>query len=152
MTSGTYVDTGILVKSYASESNSAEADEVLFDAKLPLPLTHFQELEIRNAIRLKQSRGELSVEVARLALGNFQADVDEGRYERPIYDLASVFHRAEELSRAYAVQTKCRSLDVLHVAAALEIGSDEFASFDERQRAVARKAGLKVLPLRVPKR
>ncbi len=35
-------------------------------------------------------------------------------------------------------------MDILHVAAALEIGSRKFISFDDRQRAVAKKAGLQV--------
>ncbi|AHF89210.1 putative nucleic acid-binding protein [Opitutaceae bacterium TAV1] len=148
---GTYIDTGILLKTYATESNSDEADAIVLRTSAPLPLTHFQELEIRNAIRLKHSRGELSAADMTAALDDFQDDIDEGRYERPAYDLPAVFRRAEELSKAHAVTTKCRSLDLLHVAAALVIGSREFASFDDRQRAVARKAGLTVLPARLPR-
>jgi predicted nucleic acid-binding protein len=39
-----------------------------------------------------------------------------------------------------------RSLDLLHVATALEIGAMEFLSFDDRQRRTARAEGLNVLP------
>ncbi|RRJ96107.1 PIN domain-containing protein [Opitutaceae bacterium TAV4] len=151
MQTSTYVDTGILLKIYATESNSREADEIVLRTAPPLPLTHIQELEIRNAIRLKHSRGELSETEMNTALANFQDDIDAGRYERPAYDLPAVFRRAETLSKAHTVATKCRSLDILHVAAALVIGSREFASFDERQRAVARKSGLTILPHRLPK-
>lgn len=66
-----------------------------------------------------------------------------------MYELTEVFRRAEVLSQAHTSATKCRSLDLLHVAAALEIGCREFASFDVRQRAIARKTGLKVLPARL---
>ncbi|MDR1281949.1 MAG: type II toxin-antitoxin system VapC family toxin [Opitutaceae bacterium] len=151
MQTGTYVDTGILVKTCVKETTSPEAVALVLRTSSPLPLTHFQELEIRNAIRLKHSRGELSAANMTAALADFQDDIDEGRYERPAYDLPAVFRRAEELSKAHAVATKCRSLDLLHVAAALVIGSLEFASFDERQRAVARKAGLTVVPARLPR-
>jgi len=146
MVSGVYIDSGILVKLYATEINTPEAISLVFSFTTPLPLTHFQELEVRNALRLKQGRGELTERETTLALGDFQTDIRAGRYERPAYDLAAVFARAEVLSRNHAVPTKCRSLDVLHVAAAMEIGSREFASFDERQRGMVRAAGLRVLP------
>jgi predicted nucleic acid-binding protein len=146
MGSSAYVDTGILLKLYASETNSAEADAIVAGFTGPLPLTHIQELEVRNALRLKHGRGELTEQEMVLALNDFQSDIDVGRYERPEYDLTAVFQRAEVLSDQHATQTKCRSLDVLHVAAAQEIGSREFASFDERQRTVARVAGFVVLP------
>ncbi len=146
MGAGAYIDTGILLKLYAKESTSPQAIALVVGFEIPLPLTHFQELEIRNVLRLKQGRGELTEKEAALALGDFPSDIEAGRYERPAYDLAAVFARAEALSGRHAVQTKCQSLDLLHVAAAQEIGSREFASFDERQRAVARAAGLVVLP------
>lgn len=149
---GTYIDSGILVKTCVKEETSPEAVALVLRTQSPLPLTHFQELEIRNAIRLKHSRGELTKAEMTAALGHFQDDIDAGRYERPAYELPAVFRRAETLSEAHALATKCRSLDLLHVAAALMIGCREFASFDERQRAVARKAGLTVLPARLPKK
>lgn len=146
MSTGVYIDTGILVKLYTKETTSPQAISLVMSFPTPLPLTHFQELELRNALRLKQGRGELMESETTLALADFEADEAAGRYERPVDDLAAVFQRAETLSRHHAVRTKCRSLDVLHVAAALEIGSREFASYDERQRAVASAAGLDVQP------
>ncbi|MDD5200416.1 MAG: type II toxin-antitoxin system VapC family toxin [Terrimicrobiaceae bacterium] len=146
-----YFDTALLIKIYVKETTSPEAIALILGTSAPLPLTHIQELEMRNALRLKHSRGEMTAVQLKSALRIFQTDIAAGRFQRPAYDLAAVFHRAEELSRKYTSQTKSRSLDVLHVAAAVEIGSRDFASFDERQRAVARKAGLTVLPARIPK-
>jgi hypothetical protein len=40
----------------------------------------------------------------------------------------------------------CRTLDIIHVAAALVIGAGEFVTFDVRQGAMAKKAGLEVKP------
>ena len=37
-----------------------------------------------------------------------------------------------------------RSLDVLHVACALVLGGNDFLTFDHRQGALAKAAGLKV--------
>jgi len=39
-----------------------------------------------------------------------------------------------------------RSLDLMHAAAALLLGSETFLSFDERQRKAAKSEGLKVKP------
>lgn len=146
MATGVYVDTGILVKLYVKETTTPQAIALVLSFPAPLPLTHIHELEVCNALRLKQGRGELTTQALEAALRDFRSDIEAGRYERPAYDLVSVFIRAEELSRQHTATTKCRSLDVLHVAAAQEIGSREFASFDERQRAAARVAGLTVLP------
>lgn len=146
MNEGVYIDTGILVKLYVKEVNTPEAIALVASLNEPLTLTVFQELEIRNALRLKQGRGELTELEALAALADFETDIAVGRYRRPGCDLAAVFHRAERLSAAHAVATKCRSLDTLHVAAALETGSRRFASLDQRQRVMARAAGLAVLP------
>jgi hypothetical protein len=39
-----------------------------------------------------------------------------------------------------------RSLDILHVAIAMSLGARTFLSFDDRQRALATRAGLTVVP------
>lgn len=64
------------------------------------------------------------------------------------YDLAKVFRRTEFLSAEYSGDMGSRSLDLLHVAAALEAGCRAFASFDVRQRKVAESYGLALIPAR----
>lgn len=100
------------------------------------------ELEIRNALRLKRNREEISQAQLKAALADVQADMDSGLFERPAYDLSDMFHEAEALSAKYSAETGARSLDILHVAAAIQIGAKVFVSFDKRQQALARKAGL----------
>jgi hypothetical protein len=51
---------------------------------------------------------------------------------------------AERLSALHSETLGTRSLDILHVAAALVLGSSEFLTFDARQAALAKAAGLKV--------
>jgi len=93
---------------------------------------------------LKRGRGEITDTGLKGALRDLQADIDAGRLEKPVYDLPGVFHTAEVLSAKYAVVTLARSLDILHVAAALVIGAVDFVTFDKRQASLATKAGLKV--------
>ena len=42
---------------------------------------------------------------------------------------------------------RCRTMDILHVACALEIAATAFLSSDQRQNALAAHAGLKLAPL-----
>lgn len=51
---------------------------------------------------------------------------------------------AERLSALHSERLGTRSLDILHVAAALVLGSTEFLSLDERQTRLARAAGITV--------
>jgi predicted nucleic acid-binding protein len=54
---------------------------------------------------------------------------------------------AERLSASHSEKLGTRSLDVLHVAAAVVLGAKEFHTFDTRQAKLAKAAGLKVKSL-----
>lgn len=147
-----YFDTGILLKSYVFEADSPQAIALIDAAGEPVVFSHVHQLEIPNAIRLKRFRGEITKQEETKAIRAFQADIDAQRLVRPDYDLAGVFFRAEELSARYSALMGTRSLDVLHVAAALQCGCTVLGSFDERQRKLAMMAGLQTLPAKSRKR
>ena len=140
----TYFDTGVLLKSYVTEKNSADADALILQAAQPIPFTHFHDIEMRTALRLKHGRGEISGAELKSVLHDLQTDIGEGRLAKAAYDLPDVFRQAEELSSKYASVTLTRNMDILHVAAAVVIGAKTFVTFDARQAALATKAGLKV--------
>jgi predicted nucleic acid-binding protein len=142
----TYVDTAIFVKSYVLEVDSPEAVRLLEDIGEPFAYSHLHELEIPNAIRLKRFRGEITLKQEAAAIRAFFSDIDAGRFERIGYDLGAVFFRAEKLSAKYSAEIGCRSLDLWHVAAALEGGFSTFVSHDARQRKAAEHSGMRVLP------
>lgn len=141
-----YIDTALFVKAFVLEADSPEALRLLEEIGEPFAYSHLHELEIPNAIRLKRFRGEMTKSQETAALRSFHADVDAGRFERITYDLASVFIRAEQLSAKCSAEIGSRSLDLWHVAAALEAGCDTFVSYDSRQRKAAGLSGLQVLP------
>jgi predicted nucleic acid-binding protein len=128
------------------EEDSSEAIAILDAAGDPLIFSHLHAVEIPNAIRLKRFRGEITKAEEAAAIRVYQSDIDAGRLLRPDYDLADMFIQAEQLSAKYSGEMGSRSLDVLHVATALQCGCESLASFDERQRKVAIRAGLKVIP------
>lgn len=143
-----YVDTALFVKSYVLEVDSPETVRLLEEIGEPFAYSHLHELEIPNAIRLKRFRGELTAAQETAAIRAFTADVDAGRFERIDYDPGTVFIRAEQLSAKHSGEIGCRSLDLWHVAAALEGGFTTFVSYDARQRKAAELTGLQVLPLK----
>ncbi len=142
----TYIDTALFVKIFVLEANSPETIRLLEEIGEPFAYSHLHELEIPNAIRLKRFRGEITKTQETAAIRAFLADVDAGRFERIAYDLAAVFIRAEQLSAKWSAEIGCRSLDLWHVAAALEVGCATFVSYDARQRKAAEMSGLHVLP------
>ena len=139
-----YLDTGVLAKLYTYESNSALAIQLVEALAAPLPLTEWQELELRTALRLKAFRREIVTESLQSSLDHLAADFTAGRWQRPIYSHNDVFERAESLSSSYAKTIGCRSLDILHVATALVIGARDFLTFDARQSELAKQTGLNV--------
>jgi predicted nucleic acid-binding protein len=147
-----YFDSGVLIQSYIPEANSAAADALIAQTLEPIPFTHFHAIEIRTALRLNLGRREITDAQLKNALRLLQEDIDTGRLNRPTYDVSIVFHEAEDLSAKYAAATLARSLDILHVAAAIVIGARQFITFDKRQAALASKAGLKLKKQRPERR
>jgi predicted nucleic acid-binding protein len=140
----TYFDTGVLVKLYCIETNTPEAVKLAGQFIPPIAFTHWQEIEIRNALRLKLFRKEVTAVELKKGLSNLDTDIASGLLQKVSYDIASVFRKANELSESHSASLGCRTLDILHVAAAVVIGAKIFVTFDARQAALATKAGLKV--------
>lgn len=141
-----YFDSGVVVKLYVSESNSKDATALVQDVAAGLPFSQLHENEVKNAIRLKRRRKELSDTDVGIAFRRIHEDLTEGRLYRPRFDWPDVWTKAERFSDLYAQQVNCRTLDTLHVALATVLGFSEFVSFDLRQRDLATKVGLHVRP------
>lgn len=146
-----YFDSAVLVKAYCLEATTPQALTLIRGATPPIAFTPLHSLEIRNALRLKRHRKELTASQLRGSLQALRDDIDRGFLQAPDLDLHAVYARAELLSQAYSVATASRSLDILHVAAALILGAERFVSFDRRQRSLASRSGLKVLPRSIPR-
>ena len=58
----------------------------------------------------------------------------------------NAFAQSEALAAQYAERLGPRSIDLLHVGLALALKAKEFLTFDDRQTALAKAAGLKVWP------
>lgn len=141
-----YFDSGVLIKLYVPEPNSSEAAAWVRQYAGPIVFTQLHENEVRNAIRLKAARKEITDAQLRAALASITADFEQGILRRPALDWVSAWQTAEQLSHRYARETLCRTLDSLHVAVARVLRIADFISLDERQRKLATKAGMRVRP------
>jgi predicted nucleic acid-binding protein len=141
-----YFDSAIIVKLYVMEATSPDAIRLVGAYVPPYWLTQWQALEVKNAIRLKAFRKEITEAEMRQSIAAFEQDVAAGRWQRPPYSAAAVEQLAEKLSACHSTILGCRTLDVIHVAAAVVIGAKEFVTFDGRQGAMAKLAGLTVKP------
>lgn len=140
-----YFDTGVLLKLYLPELRAADAVALVNAAPHTAPITLLHEMEMRSALRQKVGRGEISADDCQVLLAQLDDDLATGVHARASVTWPDVFVKAEELSTRHGQTTLCRTLDTLHVALAINLGADEFCTFDHRQSLMAAAAGLLVI-------
>lgn len=138
-----YADTGFLCSLYAPDAHTARAVARMTRQALPLAFTWLHQLEYRNALRLRVFRREITARQRDASLNMMLADLAGGVLAAASPGLSETMTEAERLSAVHSERLGTRSLDVLHVAAAVVLGLGEFLTFDRRQATLARGAGLK---------
>lgn len=141
-----YADTGFIVSLYKEEGTSTRAVALMAKQTTSVQLSQLGELEFRNALHLAVFRGELTRGDAVLKKRLFQEDLANGIFTVVPVPAAALFAKATGLADRHSARLGTRSLDLMHVAAALLLKAEVFLSFDERQRKAARAEGLKVKP------
>jgi predicted nucleic acid-binding protein len=141
-----YADTSFLFSLYAQDSNTVRAGQVATAFKAPLVLTPLQRYELRNALRLAAFRGDITVDECQNLLNTVESDSQAGALVETPVAWTEVYAQAEALSAGHTSTLGTRGFDVLHVAAAAALGVKDFFTFDARQKALARKAGMTVKP------
>lgn len=143
----TFFDSSVLAAFYLAEPHSAAARRAV--TRVPVvPYTPLHHLEVRNAFRLLVGWKRMTARQLAAVLSRLEEDIAAGRLARTPLDLDAIFSRAEELSERHSRRLLTRSLDVLHVAAALELSCPRFVTLDTRQSRLAAACGLKVVNLR----
>ncbi len=140
-----YADPSALLKLYLHEPESQCMAAWRSKARSPLPVTHHGRVELVNGIALAAHRSLISESSFDAALAALDDDFAQGRYIQADLLWRSALNRAAKLSREYSRRLGTRSLDVLHVASALELGFSSFISFDTRQQELVKAVGLKLL-------
>lgn len=140
-----YADSSFLVALYLQRESSPAAAAFMQSHGRALPFTPWHRLEVRNAIRLAVFQGLIDSGQARTQLKQMDTDLREETLivHAPV-DWVAVLRRAEQLGAAHNEMTGCRSSDLFHIAAAVEMEAELFLTCDARQKKMAQAAGLKV--------
>jgi predicted nucleic acid-binding protein len=145
-----YADPSALLKLYIHQPESARMSIWRSRTRGPLTVTHHGRVEIINGICLAAFRKDVTSDALADALASFDEDFEEGRYVQADLLWRAALQRAADLSRRHTATLGCRSLDVLHVASALELQAKYFLTFDDRQQNLAQAAGLKPVLMAKP--
>lgn len=137
-----YADTSFFVSLYLPDRHSSEAQRRLTEQPR-IWLTPLHRAEWTHAIAQHVFQRKMSAREAQRVYRDFEKDRTNSVWaEIDLPDAA--FELCIELARRHVSRLGARTLDTLHVAAALELGADHFWTFDERQAKLAKAGGLEL--------
>ena len=136
-----YLDSSLLFSVHSADTNSREAVRLLQATSEPLAVTQLCEVEVINALSLRIFRGEITIKQAQDSIGDLERNLRNSVFELRLFP-ENTFTRARTLAQILTPVIGVRSVDLLHVAAALELSCKSLYSFDRKQRLAAQYAGL----------
>jgi predicted nucleic acid-binding protein len=137
-----YADTSFLVSLYLTDRHSVEARSRVTSGT-SLFFSPLHRAEWAHAIAQHVFRGEITLresdevydQLARDRISGLWNDVAVPEHA---YDLCA------DLARVHCPKLGVKTIDTLHVACALELKTDRFWTFDERQGKLAKAQGMKI--------
>ena len=143
----TYADSGFVVSLYlTTEGTSAQARKEVKRASKPILLSPLSLLGIRNSLNFGINRGEITSAQRDAVLAEINTQIETGFFRLVDASQSSIHAKAQELSDKHTRAVATRSLDLMHIAAALLSGARTFLTFDKRQAKAAAAEGLLVKP------
>jgi predicted nucleic acid-binding protein len=147
-----FPDTSFLCAIYRRQDNSPVAAAIFKAMPEALPVSSLLVYEFRQSVRFQvwlhardKTKGYSPTEAER-ALADLQSDLETGVVVVVSVEWPEAYRQAEILSKKHTAASGHRSLDLLHVATALQLGAREFLTFDTNQRKLAKAEGLVVKP------
>lgn len=148
-----YCDTSVLLALYVdADFFHPYARKIAAKLTNPIPYPLLTELELLNGLRRLAGAKSISEAECTRIIHQIDRDLADGILARVPLDQGALFKRAGALSKKHTTELLSRSLDILHVAAAAVLEAEGFASFDSRQRTLAQRTGIRLLPDRMPQR
>lgn len=140
-----YLDTSAFIKLYFLEDGSDFVQECVVAQDEPLPVWDVLQAELINACGLKAFWGDITPVQADQQIALFEQRLQRGQYFVAEVDRSALMNAFRTLSRQ-TPRFGCRTMDILHVAFALQLSVNRFVSYDDRQRSLAAHAGLPLQP------
>ncbi len=137
----TYADSSVFVSLYINDQHSEEVRRGMASGPT-LWFTPLHRAEWTHAVEQHVFRRFMPATAAMRVYSDFATDTRRRLWletELP----PRTFDTAVELARTHVASVGTRTLDTLHVACALELKATAFWTFDDRQKKLAKAAGLK---------
>jgi hypothetical protein len=99
-------------------------------------------LELRTTVRQCAFSHLITPTAARQILNYIHEDLADGTLMHQGFQWTESLREAEAVAERQAWDKSCRSLDLWHVAAALQMTAESFVTFDKDQFALAKAEGL----------
>src|SRR5438067_1783431 len=112
----------------------------------------WQRVEVLNAFRQAERAKVLERGEARQLIRLLEQEVRLGYWAHIEFDWTDAVRTACELGAAHSLDLLVRSMDLFHVAIAIEVGADALLSFDEDQMRLADVTGLPLMRLTTAQR
>jgi predicted nucleic acid-binding protein len=142
-----YGDSSFLIAIYRrGDSFHSAAAALITRLRQPLALTLLGELELMNGVYRCFANGLVDRREHDAIFRQIAEDESDGILVRSSLADSDLYAEARQLSRKFTPEISARSLDILHVAAAQLLGATPFISFDAKQRLLAQKVGIPLLP------
>jgi len=139
MSATPYVDTSALAKYYIAEPGSS-AFEAYIRATVSAWITQLTLVEFRCMLARRRRSGSLGSEQETGAMALFVRHLSQGLWEIQRVEDPDYADAARLIDRLSAIPL--RTLDAIHLAAAIKSGSRELATADKTLAAAAKAAGL----------
>ena len=136
-----YLDTSVAVPLFVQEAASDRVAAWFATCADPIVSADWIVTEFASALSIKERRGDITEEDARVVWTEFEAFCGTGMRLVPVSRKS--FEEAASLARDAA--SGMRSGDSLHLAVALEIGASSMATADANLDTNAKKKGLKTI-------
>lgn len=109
--------------------------------------TPWQRVEVFNGFCQAERAGLLAKGESRQIIRLLEQEIRLGYWPHVEFDWTDAVRTAGELRAEHSLKMVIRSMDLFHVAIAIEVGADALLSFDMDQSALAEATGLNLLKL-----
>ena len=134
------IDSSLLVSFYILDAHSQEASRRMAMGS-SMYISSLNRAELANSIYRQVFGGKFGTADADLCWANFENDMAAGVWAF-VETNGRMWERSIALAKQFSAAIGTRTLDVLHVACALELNGERFWTFDERQAKLAEAVGL----------
>ena len=140
-----YWDTSCVLALYVPEEISSQATELASVEKGQIHSSSILEFEMTFAVHAKEARGEIPRGSCGRVLSQFQTDIQRGRFLLVPLGIDIKACTKDIATRTLQAEPPVflRTLDGIHIATALELGSSELITADQKMADAATLLGIK---------